>query len=199
MAHNLSKSATAALEDAIKNKSTVQPRQLQEFEDTLREMDLPTQSKNDHYKSLRSLQAIWREHLMFLDEENHRTEIAQILELDMRLAMLEEAREDVSKFLHESGPHAKYFENRNSKNIDLRELNEIVVRAELHENIPSPETDNEIRLKIQVERLNEGLGKRNIETELPDKLLARWCQIAYGKNAFRKRFHDALNSSMDSL
>ena len=198
-AHNLSKSATAALEDAIKNKSTVQPRQLQEFEDTLREMDLPTQSKNDHYKSLRSLQAIWREHLMFLDEENHRTEIAQILELDMRLAMLEEAREDVSKFLHEAGPHAKYFENRNPKNADPDELNEIVVRAELHENIPSPEADKEIRLRILVERLNEGMGKRNIEAELSHKLLARWCQIAHGKSAFRERFHQALKNSTSSI
>ena len=199
LTNQISRSAIAALQDAVENKTSELPRQMQEFESTLQNMDLPKQSKNNFYISLRSLKAKWHKHLESLKRENRKQQIAQILELDKRLAMLEEAREDVSKFLYDAGSHAKYFENRNPNNADPDELNEIVVRAELYENIPSPEADKEIRLRIMVERLNEGMGKRNIEAELSHKLLARWCQIAHGKSAFRERFHQALNNSTSSI
>ncbi|MDX1558330.1 MAG: DUF349 domain-containing protein [Marinobacter sp.] len=63
---------------------------------------------------------------------------------------------------------------------------ELVIRAEILCGVPSPETDQQRRMEIQVQRLADGMGSADNGTdqmEGVEKLLANWCQGGIGKDA----------------
>ena len=63
---------------------------------------------------------------------------------------------------------------------------ELVIRAEILCGVPSPESDQQRRMEIQVQRLADGMGAAdngNDQIQNVEKLLASWCLGGIGKNA----------------
>jgi len=68
--------------------------------------------------------------------------------------------------------------NRRSQALAELSARELVVRAEILSEIPSPEHDQALRMEIQVQRLSDGLGGGNTEGNSRDQLeslVAHWC------------------------
>lgn len=81
---------------------------------------------------------------------------------------------------------------------DTREPTELVIRAEILCGVPSPETDQQRRMEIQVQRLADGMGSAdngNDQMKDVEKLLADWCLGGVGKDAdtgLAERLNNAL-------
>lgn len=79
---------------------------------------------------------------------------------------------------------------------------ELVIRAEILSEVPSPEQDQALRMQIQVQRLSDGLGGGNTEGNAADQLeslVAHWCVgLANGERepAMAERLKVALSASV---
>ena len=75
---------------------------------------------------------------------------------------------------------------------------ELVIRAEILCGVPSPETDQQRRMEIQVQRLADGMGSAdNSKNQMQnvEQLLANWCLGGIGKDAdtaLAERLNNAL-------
>ncbi len=71
----------------------------------------------------------------------------------------------------------------------------MAIEAEIAVGFESPETDQQRRLELQVERLNRGMSGQRDSEEDPLELAIRWCSMPGGDpdiNGLRDRFFDAL-------
>ena len=78
---------------------------------------------------------------------------------------------------------------------------ELVIRAEILCGVPSPETDQQRRMEIQVRRLADGMGAAdNGGDQMQDveKLLANWCLGGIGKDA-NAELAERLNMAIANL
>jgi len=78
---------------------------------------------------------------------------------------------------------------------------ELVIRAEILCGVPSPETDQQRRMEIQVQRLADGMGSSDNGTdqmEGVEKLLANWCLGGVGKDADTE-LAERLNKALANL
>lgn len=78
---------------------------------------------------------------------------------------------------------------------------ELVIRAEILCGVPSPETDQQRRMEIQVQRLADGMGSAdngNDQLQDVEKLLANWCLGGIGKDADTK-LAERLNKALANL
>lgn len=85
----------------------------------------------------------------------------------------------------------------------LGELNEkeLVIRAEILAGVPSPETDQQTRMAIQVQRLAEGMGsteKSDNALQSAEALVAGWCAQS-GDNPADPALANRLNNALDNL
>ncbi|MGO1501972.1 MAG: DUF349 domain-containing protein [Marinobacter sp.] len=78
---------------------------------------------------------------------------------------------------------------------------EIVIRAEILAEMPSPEADKSKRMEIQVQRLTEGMGsteKTDNALQNVESLVASWCIKAAGEGA-DPSLASRLNKTLDNL
>ncbi|PPI82818.1 DUF349 domain-containing protein [Marinobacter maroccanus] len=78
---------------------------------------------------------------------------------------------------------------------------ELVIRAEILCGVPSPETDQQRRMEIQVRRLADGMGAADNGTDQMqdmEKLLANWCLGGIGKDA-NTELAERLNKALANL
>lgn len=79
-------------------------------------------------------------------------------------------------------------------------LRRATVEAEIGAGAESPETDQPLRLEVQMERLQAGMGTRERAGVDVDALLARWCRHGAGLDEgsdLRARFFSALRQVVD--
>jgi len=84
---------------------------------------------------------------------------------------------------------------------DANDPVELVIRAEILCGVPSPETDQQRRMEIQVRRLADGMGSAdNGKDQMQDmeKLLANWCLGGIGKDA-NTELAERLNMAIANL
>ena len=73
-------------------------------------------------------------------------------------------------------------------------LHRLVLEAELLAGIESPAADRQLRLEVQVNALNQSMGRRAAEKE-PQELAAAWCRLGPKRDSgepLRERFFSAL-------
>lgn len=78
---------------------------------------------------------------------------------------------------------------------------ELVIRAEILCGVPSPETDQQRRMEIQVRRLADGMGSAdngNDQMQDVERLLANWCLGGIGKDA-NTELAERLNKALANL
>jgi len=76
---------------------------------------------------------------------------------------------------------------------------EMVVRAEIEAGIRSDESDEKLRMQMQVERLKSGLANRQIQTLNPERLALEWCgteSSGVGRQVLSTRYFAALTVLM---
>ncbi len=84
---------------------------------------------------------------------------------------------------------------------DASDPAELVIRAEILCGVPSPETDQQRRMEIQVRRLADGMGSAdngNDQMQDVEKLLASWCLAGIGKDA-NTELAERLNKALANL
>ena len=83
----------------------------------------------------------------------------------------------------------------------LRDPLELVIRAEILCGVPSPETDQQHRMEIQVRRLADGMGSTDNSNDLMqdlETLVANWCLGGVGKDA-NSELAERLNKALAKL
>ena len=92
-------------------------------------------------------------------------------------------------------PPAPVFAERSADDEEpLHVLHCLTLEAELLAGIESPAADRQLRLKVQVDALNQSMGQRTAEKE-PRELADAWCRLgpkSDASQALRERFFDAL-------
>ena len=94
------------------------------------------------------------------------------------------------------------FRNRNAdvaRKNDIT-IHELVLRAEVLADVPSPTEDSGKRMQVQVTRLQHGLTRGGeSEEQRVENLIQEWCKLAYGEQHLRARFQTAIRKHLDSL
>ncbi len=92
-----------------------------------------------------------------------------------------------------AGEHAHWFRPRIDGNPNDEDARTLAIEAEIAAEIESPDADRQLRLSIQVEKLNAELGRIDRKPADPKNLLARWCGAPVSDDpALRNRFFDAV-------
>ena len=92
-----------------------------------------------------------------------------------------------------AGKHADWFRPRIDGEPNDEDVRTLVIEAEIAAEIESPDADRQLRLSVQVERLNFELGRIDRKPADPKDLLARWCGAPVSDDeALRGRFFDAV-------
>ena len=76
----------------------------------------------------------------------------------------------------------------------VRTLHRLTLEAELLAGVESPPADRQLRLEVQVDALNQSMGRRAAEKE-PPELAETWCRLgpkSEASDALRERFFSAL-------
>ena len=76
----------------------------------------------------------------------------------------------------------------------LRTLHRLTLEAELLAGVESPPADRQLRLEVQVDALNQSMGRRAAEKE-PPELAETWCRLgpkSEASDSLRERFFSAL-------
>lgn len=88
-----------------------------------------------------------------------------------------------------------------AKSSDTRDPVELVIRAEILCGVPSPESDQQRRMEIQVQRLADGIGSSdngNDQLQDVEMLVANWCLGGTGESASRE-LAERLNNALSTL
>ena len=129
-------------------------------------------------------------------------DLKAILERDIELSRAEVAGETIDENTPPTfTPGLKWFRQRTpetaKKSIAMHEL---VLRAEVLADIPSPAEDAGKRMQIQAARLQHGLTRGGESDEQKvERLVEDWCSIAYGEQPLRDRFHRAILEHIEKI
>lgn len=92
-----------------------------------------------------------------------------------------------------AGTHADWFRPRVDGKPNDEDGRTLVIEAEIAAEIDSPEDDRQLRLSVQVEKLNVELGRIDRKPADPRDLLIRWCGAPVNADPqLRDRFFDAV-------
>ena len=130
-------------------------------------------------------------------------EINQLAALDVELANLERDGASTDAWEQRADRMRDLFADRlANETVDRDEaaLRRAAVEAEIGAGAESPESDQALRLEVQMARLQAGIGARERAPVDVDGLLARWCRHAAGLedgSVLRQRFFSALRQIVD--
>lgn len=129
--------------------------------------------------------------------------LEQVATLDAELAGLEREAASLTDWEERAGQVRDLFVDRLGTErgaADEAALRRATVEAEIGAGADSPEIDQPLRLEVQMERLQTGMGARERAGVDVDALLARWCRHAAGLaegSDLRARFFAALRQVVD--
>ena len=104
--------------------------------------------------------------------------------------------------LEKAGTGRPWFGARNAEDASKKAfaLHELVLRAEVLADVPSPPEDAGKRMQVQVSRLQHGLTRGGeSEEQKVERLIQAWCSTAHGDQPLRERFHNAIRKHLDDL
>ena len=129
--------------------------------------------------------------------------IEQVAMLDAELAELEREADPTADWERRAEPMRSLFAARldaETPDADEEALRRATVEAEIGAGVESPASDQPLRLEVQMERLQAGMGTRERAGVDVDGLLDRWCRHAAGLDGgseLRARFFAALRQVVD--
>ena len=169
----------------------------------LTQLDLPQRVQGRMNEKLKSIATELKRKLAVLETQQTTATLRDLLDLDDQIARLEQKGEQVADDLLSSIPGASsVFRIRSAEVADKSSIaiHELVLRAEVLADVPSPTEDTGKRMQVQVARLQHGLthggesGEQRVE-----HLIHEWCKLAYGEQRLRERFQTAIRKHLDSL
>ncbi len=169
----------------------------------LTQLDLPQRVQGRLNEKLKDITGELKRKVTLLETQQTTTTLRDLLDLDDQIANLEQKGEQVSDDLIGSIPGASsLFGNRNSEvaTKGAITIHELVLRAEVLADVPSPTEDSGKRMQVQVARLQHGLtrgGESN--DQRVEHLIQEWCKLAFGEQPLRARFQTAIRKHLDSL
>ena len=129
--------------------------------------------------------------------------IEQVATLDAELATLEREADATADWERRAESMRSLFAARldaETPEADEEALRRATVEAEVGAGVESPESEQPLRLEVQMERLQAGMGARERAGVDVDGLLERWCRHAAGLDGgsdLRARFFAALRQVVD--
>lgn len=125
-----------------------------------------------------------------------------VLEHDIALARAETEGESTEETVTPpTTATIKWFQKRSAETAKkVIAMHELVLRAEVLADIPSPTEDAGKRMQIQASRLQHGLTRGGESDEQKvERLVEDWCSIAYGEQPLRERFHKAIIAHIEQI
>ncbi|MYC25680.1 MAG: DUF349 domain-containing protein [Gammaproteobacteria bacterium] len=169
----------------------------------LTQLDLPQRVQGRLNEKIKDIAAELKRKAALLETQQTTTTLRDLLNLDDQVARLEQEGKQVSDDLTSSIPGAtNLFQNRSSDiaSKSTITIHELVLRAEVLADVPSPTEDSGKRMQVQVARLQHGLTRGGESDEQRvEHLIQEWCKLAYGEQPLRERFQVAIRKHLDSL
>lgn len=169
----------------------------------LTQLDLPQRVQGRLGDRLKEIGTEIKRRSAVLEAQRTTSTLRDLLNLDEKVAALEKNDEEVSEELLNSVPGAiRLFRVRSTEVASKSAIviHELVLRAEVLADVPSPTEDSGKRMQVQVSRLQHGLTRGGESDEQRvDKLIQEWCKLAFGEQPLRARFHTAITKHLDSL
>lgn len=169
----------------------------------LTQLDLPQRVKGRLNEKLKDIAGELKRKLALLETQQTTTTLRDLLDLDDQIAQLEQEGKQVSDDLIDSIPSASNLFRIRSSDVAGKStitIHELVLRAEVLADVPSPTEDSGKRMQVQVARLQHGLTRGGESDEQRvEHLIQEWCKLAYGEQPLRERFQSAIRKHLDSL
>ena len=166
-------------------------------------LDLPQRVQGRLGDQLRAITTEMKHKAALLKAEQTSTTLRDLLDLDKKIAQLEQHGEEVSEDLLTSVPSALSLFRDRSDEVATKNsitIHELVLRAEVLADVPSPPEDSGKRMQVQVARLQHGLTHGGeSEKQSVENLIQEWCKLAYGEQPLRERFHIAIRKHLDAM
>ena len=189
-----------SLESAInQNDSALELSAHQKLQDTLakvRAIDLPKRIHKQITERLDKISDRVEQKISRYKAQEILKNLAALLDLDSEVSELETNNVDLSEELAAKlGDYKSWFLNRTEEKAKAESitLHDLVLRAEILADVPSPEADAAKRMQIQVSRLQRGLTGGADDQKI-EPLVENWCSLAFGDQPLRERFHYAVRA-----
>ena len=195
-----------AIEDerALETTTPLDPRKLAEYRRRAESFDrLPRDIDRHLHRALSDLEreATSRRDRQPIIEQLERVD--RIEALDAELAGIERAGAATADWEERAGDLREVFASRietDAAGADQDALRRVAVEAEVAAGAQSPESDQALRLEVQMARLQGGIGVRERAVIDVEGLLTQWCANAGGldeASELRKRFFGAVRRVVD--
>ena len=169
----------------------------------LAQLDLPQRVQGRLNEKLKNITSELKRKVTELETQRTTTTLRDLLDLEDKIAQLEQKGKQADDELLDSVPGA--LELFRIRSTDVAEksaiaIHELVLRAEVLADVPSPDEDSGKRMQVQVARLQHGLthggesGEQRVE-----HLIHEWCKLAYGEQRLRERFQTAIRKHLDTV
>ncbi|MXZ56691.1 MAG: DUF349 domain-containing protein [Gammaproteobacteria bacterium] len=169
----------------------------------LTQLDLSQRVQGRLNEKLKDIAGELKRKVALLETQQTTTTLRDLLDLDDQIARLEQEGKQVSEELIDSIPGASNLFRIRSADVANKSaitIHELVLRAEVLADIPSPTEDSGKRMQVQVARLQHGLTRGGESDEQRvEHLIQEWCKLAHGEHPLRERFQTAIRKHLDSL
>ena len=169
----------------------------------LTQLDLPQRVQGRLNEKLKDIAGELKRKVTVLETQQTTTTLRDLLDLDDQIARLEQEGKQVNDDLVDSIPGASNLFRTRSSDVAEKSaitIHELVLRAEVLADVPSPTEDSGKRMQVQVARLQHGLTRGGESDEQRvEHLIQEWCKLAYGEQPLRERFQTAIRKHLDSL
>ncbi len=181
----------------------LEPSHVSKVSVELGKIDLPKNASQKMRDRLSETAMLMEKKREALEEKHHATQLRELINLDLEFSELEDRGESIGKemFLR-AGPNQLLFRSRNAETAKNQQvtLHELVLRAEVLAEVPSPTEDANQRMQVQVSRLQHGLTRGGeSDDQNIHRIIHDWCSLAFGRQPLRKRFHNAVNEHFERI
>ena len=204
---NLAKDSVAEVSKILDDKEAslpqLSPTLISDLRSKIDDIELPMRIRNRINEELTSLSSKLTQRRETLETRRTSGELLQLMDIDREFGECEtKGEEPGSDLLQRASVEGDWFVKRNAEAAakSVFELHELVLRAEVLADIPSPPEDAGKRMQVQVSRLQHGLTRGGeSEEQKVEKLIQAWCSKAHGDQPMRERFQTAIRKHLQKL
>ncbi len=187
-AEAICESMRQALAEAEANPAIADRATLARLRADLYALRLPERVEKGLLKRFDDIARTYNQHILAGEIEALCDELQQLRAWDIEVSEAEAEGRAIA-------PPATCFAQRPASGQEpLETLHRLTLEAELLAGVESPPEDRQLRLEVQVEALNQSMGKRIAEKE-PRELAEAWCELGpktAASNVLRERFFTAV-------
>ena len=163
--------------------------------------ELPHKAKNAVFKRLEKANNAVKHALRIQKQQGWLASLDRLLQLDNNLATLESNNDEITHLDPDAlAAFPANWQSALQQRVDApivttaNETHRQCVDMEILLNVESPETDRELRMTMQMEKLADGLGQAsNANEELLQQAICQWIQTKWVEKDDNSPTHDALN------